>query len=671
MARHDKSDFKTINKKYVVKIFYLEGKSGSVGSYENKGDIKRLLPSLTEGTHKGEYEVITHPYSAIEVFLLATTFYVIRQKFDQSLIEFNSPGGFFGSNDDEYITVYKERFKLLNEDAFLQTSEGKKKIYFFKQTMQSAQAKDAVCIEEIADGFENGFVENGMPIFEDSFYEFFKDFEKEHGSNFDDKVAQDDMWAYEDLKKARDNAMRPFKSVPMDENYKFYIDMSLSTIVDEVLEELFPFYGFFGSKGYAKIAKSMANYIFSKSSIKEIFMENIGEFRIFTSLGDENIRVMIADEKRAKGLSKKLKVKAFADIVEVKKNIFAYFEVTDNLNPKDASIHLKKLKNIPKDFKAPIYKSVVLKATGKFFTSSAKTTLKTIITGSGFNFILDSLYISEYEKHKRQYEDILYKYYTHKHDEPYAVKNISLAPMSKGTKEYIYYPMQIHSSFMNVDLKRTIIGGRLSSGGLDYHKFFYYDINDIYTKTNSSLSKNMPLNKLIAYLCLDELRTTYKDDQSFFNHLKTHDMPFEPKELMVADSKRPLDISNSSFMDYTQRREIYEMYKEAQRSDDEAVEFISPIDSYNEAMEILQDFKEGNFNTDTTSKEPKVDNKARRLLQALDVIGKNNIKGIYVGCKEYYEYKNSTTKEPPKKTPPRLIGRLATTIIMEDGLFLG
>ena len=658
--------FKTINKKYVVKIFYLEGKSGSVGSYENKGDIKRLLPSLTEGTHKGEYEVITHPYSAIEVFLLATTFYVIRQKFDQSLIEFNSPGGFFGSNDDEYITVYKERFKLLNEDAFLQTSEGKKKIYFFKQTMQSAQAKDAVCIEEIVDGFENGFVENGMQIFEDSFYEFFKDFEKEYGSNFDDKVAQDDMWAYEDLKKARDNAMRPFKSVPMDENYKFYIDMSLSTIVDEVLEELFPFYGFFGSKGYAKIAKSMANYIFSKSSIKEIFMENIGEFRIFTSLGDENIRVMIADEKRAKGLSKKLKVKAFADIVEVKKNIFAYFEVTDNLNPKDASIHLKKLKNIPKDFKAPIYKSVVLKATGKFFTSSAKTTLKTIITGSGFNFILDSLYISEYEKHKRQYEDILYKYYTHKHDEPYAVKNISLAPMSKGTKEYIYYPMQIHSSFMNVDLKRTIIGGRLSSGGLDYHKFFYYDINDIYTKTNSSLSKNMPLNKLIAYLCLDELRTTYKDDQSFFNHLKTHDMPFEPKELMVADSKRPLDISASSFMDYTQRREIYEMYSVGTEEEVDV-----PIDKYNEAMEILQDFKEGNFNTDTTSKEPKVDNKARRLLQALDVIGKNNIKGIYVGCKEYYEYKNSTTKEPPKKTPPRLIGRLATTIIMEDGLFLG
>ena len=652
--------FKTINKKYEVEVVYTESNSQNLGKCGSKKEVQKLISGAKRGGIRGEYRITEYPYSAVEIFLLATTFYVIRQKFDQSLIEFNSPGGFFSSNDGEYITVYEERFKLLNEDAFLQTSEGKKKIYFFKQTMQRAQAKDAVCIEEIADGFENGFVENGMQIFEDSFYEFFKDFEKEYGSNFDDKLTQDERWAYEDLKKAHDNAMRPFKSVPMDENYKFYIDMSLSTIVDEVLEELFPFYGFFGSKGYAKIAKSMTNYIFSKSGIKEIFMENIGELRIFASLWSGNIRAMIADEKRANGLSKKLKVKAFAGIVEVKKNIFAYYEVTDNLNSKDASIHLKKLKNIPKEFKAPIYKSVVLKTAGKFFTNSAKTTLKTIVTGSGLNFILDSLYISEYEKHKRQYEDILYKYYTHKYDEPYAVKNISLAPMSKYTKEYIYYPMQIHSSFMNVDLKRTIIGGRLSSGGLDYHKFFYYDINDVYTKTNSSLSKNMPLNKLIAYLCLDELRTTYKDDQSFFNHLKNHDMPFEPKELMVADSKRPLDISNSSFMDYTQRREIYEMYSVGTEE-----EVGVPIDKYNEAMEILQDFKEGNFNTDTTSKESKVDNKARRLLQALDVIGKNNIKGLYVGCK--IQIKDKTKED----IPPRLVGRLATTIIMEDGLFIG
>ena len=122
-------------------------------------------------------------------------------------------------------------------------------------------------------------------------------------------------------------------------------------------------------------------------------------------------------------------------------------------------------------------------------------------------------------------------------------------------------------------------------------------------------------------------------------------------------------------MDYTQRREIYEIYKEAQTRGKSMANMESAIDSYNEAMEIFQDFKEGNFNTDTTSSESKVDNKARRLLQALDVIGKNNIKGIYVGCKD--NYTKGELDISKAVLPPRLVGRLATTIIMEDGLFIG
>ena len=130
-------------------------------------------------------------------------------------------------------------------------------------------------------------------------------------------------------------------------------------------------------------------------------------------------------------------------------------------------------------------------------------------------------------------------------------------------------------------------------------------------------------------------------------------------------------MGSSSFMDYTQRREIYEMYKEAQTRGKSMANMESAIDSYNEAMEILQDFKEGNFNTDTTDKESKVDNKARRLLQALDVIGKNNIKGLYVGCKDYAADKKRRDSKKVSEIPPRLVGRLATTIIMEDGLFIG
>jgi len=109
------------------------------------------------------------------------------------------------------------------------------------------------------------------------------------------------------------------------------------------------------------------------------------------------------------------------------------------------------------------------------------------------------------------------------------------------------------------------------------------------------------------------------------------------------------------------RGEIYEMYKKSVAENKSAnATFDIPIDKYNEAMEILEDFKNGNLNTFGSE----VDNKSRRLLKALDVIGNNNVKGMYVGCKK-------ANADSDRTIPPRLIGRLATTIVMEDGLYIG
>ncbi|WP_173030456.1 hypothetical protein [Campylobacter sp. CCUG 57310] len=85
-------------------------------------------------------------------------------------------------------------------------------------------------------------------------------------------------------------------------------------------------------------------------------------------------------------------------------------------------------------------------------------------------------------------------------------------------------------------------------------------------------------------------------------------------------------------------------------------------------MEILNDFSRGIYNTD---EETKQDDKARRLLKALNVIGQNNLKGMYVGCKEREKDRIANINTVIKEIPPRLIGRLATTIIMEDGLYIG
>ncbi len=88
-----------------------------------------------------------------------------------------------------------------------------------------------------------------------------------------------------------------------------------------------------------------------------------------------------------------------------------------------------------------------------------------------------------------------------------------------------------------------------------------------------------------------------------------------------------------------------------------------PIDAYQEAAKIIYMLRLGIFNTNYGNTHR---NLSRDLVEALDTIGNNNIKGIYVGCR--FPKNKSRGK---KDMPPRLVGRLATTIVMEDGLYIG
>ncbi|HAA2135056.1 TPA_asm: hypothetical protein GD883_08965, partial [Campylobacter jejuni] len=104
---------------------------------------------------------------------------------------------------------------------------------------------------------------------------------------------------------------------------------------------------------------------------------------------------------------------------------------------------------------------------------------------------------------------------------------------------------------------------------------------------------------------------------------------------------------------------------------------LTAIQAYNEALQILQDFANGIYNT---SKD-----KTGRLLEKLNIIGQNNLKAMYMGINENKESlkaidkrENNTSKASANaditsetKTPPNFIGRLATTIIIEDGLYMG
>ena len=108
----------------------------------------------------------------------------------------------------------------------------------------------------------------------------------------------------------------------------------------------------------------------------------------------------------------------------------------------------------------------------------------------------------------------------------------------------------------------------------------------------------------------------------------------------------------------------------------------SAIDAYHTAMNYIDDIYMNCFNTNLKDNTPNLQ-KHREFLRALNIIGENNIKALYVGLGEKNnEVKNSNNSKTISKRKivddnakeekrPKFIGRLATTIIMKDGLYIG
>ncbi|MCD8213496.1 MAG: hypothetical protein LUC34_05555 [Campylobacter sp.] len=619
-------------------------------------------------------KVITMPHSAIDVFMMILAFYIIKQTYDESMITHSSEGRIarviFGEGDENLI-INDNEFKVLNGDAYIQTDEGKKRIYFFKDTKNASGNKNAVCIEELEENLHKSFTSEDEFLFNDEIYDSFKKLQDGYGFSGDLPLDERDInealeLDYKSLKLDIDKLRNDKNIDKNEEDYKRYIDFSLTYILQDILKAVFPFSGYFMEQGYTGILKSAAKVIFQENTLREVIMEDIGVLKIFEKINKANLNVKTAgSDKETKRFSKKLKRKAFAGVLKrEQKNFIVYYydENGSKNNIKRLNSILKKdpgaLNLIRNDIRASVLKD------------SLNSAYKAIIS-SGINFLIDSVYISEYEKQKARYEEIIYQRFTNKYDDPYAVKNISSKPLRfeddqedydvlKQTDQYVYYPLNVYSSFTSIDLKNTFIGGKLSSGGLEHNKFIYYNINNALTTAASSLSKSMPLSRISAYLCLDELRNGKKRDYEFFHNLKDKDFSLTPKELKIADTHRKLDICLTNPVGLEERARLYEKYKH------NVIEYkgkdINPIKEYNKAMDILQDLSDGVYDSNEDGGK---DSKVRRLLRALDTIGKNNILGIYTGCK--IDVNEKTNKD----IPPRLIGRLATTIIMKDGLYIG
>ena len=261
----------------------------------------------------------------------------------------------------------------------------------------------------------------------------------------------------------------------------------------------------------------------------------------------------------------------------------------------------------------------------------------------------------------KNYNEIMHTRYTYKFNEAYALNNISYKPMSikeaydkNSTNSYCYYPVMIYQNYISLNLNRLFLGANISSGGLDYNSFMYYDIDHKKNKLSFNLASKLALNNLSAYLCLDELRGSGNEiDANYFKYARSR---YTESDVEI----RELNL------DVKEEKEVYEIYKQNSLANVAAGKPKYPINSYQKAVEIINKFKKGIFNTDDSDNSHR--NLSRDLVEALDTIGSNNIKGVYVGCKEN-DSKDGNFNG--KTIPPRLVGRLATTIVMEDGLYIG
>ncbi|EHO4333207.1 hypothetical protein KUB61_001814, partial [Campylobacter jejuni] len=233
--------------------------------------------------------------------------------------------------------------------------------------------------------------------------------------------------------------------------------------------------------------------------------------------------------------------------------------------------------------------------------------------------------------------------------------------------------------FISFDLKKIFYGIDLCTGVFDTHFSFHYEIDQKLEE-----NKEFLLKRLLSYLIIDEKRNATALEDIKEQKYIIDDYTFYFKELKSLELKKctiyQFPCNHPLFKEFRNKEKQISAFKKDEDS---------PIHAYNEALQILQDFANGLYNTskDKTGRYIEDKNKTRRLLEKLNIIGQNNLKAMYIGINKKQdnlqekegdeeekneEYTESATKnKQSQKLPPNFIGRLATTIIIEDGLYMG
>ncbi|EIQ6573826.1 hypothetical protein LVN54_001626, partial [Campylobacter jejuni] len=585
-------------------------------------------------------------YSPLTVILLTLTLCVLQK--DLAFTQEYSLGyklfQAYTGRDKKNISLNYQRIKIPNyfneyilfipDDIYFYDNDKKIYIFLSKELNKNKKEEEVIYLDELAKAmFENDFEE------EDQTY---VNFLKTLNESFDEEIEFEENIQTDKTLPSKKDLDKSIQDIMLDKELaKLSIDITFFNII----KQLFPFTEFFMSQPdfFKKMIlffidssldkKYYGNKLFS--SFKAHFFKELGIFYALSPKG----RFIKINPKSKKSLNK-----LFLYQIGTNYYYFNQLEYASKLKKSKSFSRLDKAKQI--HLISKVKKQLAIDFSIKMSKDLSVDILKNL-AGS----FIDTLLPTNYERLKILYEKLMYEKFTYNYDFPLAVKK----------EEYLTYPLLINSRFMSFDLSEFIFGSLLCTGGLNYYP-------SIACATTSSEAREFALKRLLSYIILDEKRSAFKEDKINEGKYILNDKEFF--------EKNNIELRNCNIykLEHFQRKEEYKTQHPVIKQ--------HPILAYNDAIQILYEYANGIYNTTQDEKGKFIEDrqKARRLMENLEAIGQHNLEVMYRGInEEYVDNERNRRKEKEdfndinkiQDYSNKFIGRLATTIIMEDGLYIG
>lgn len=577
-------------------------------------------------------------YSPLTVVLLTLTLYVLQK--DLAFTQEYSLGyKLFQANIGNYQKIkipnyFNEYISFIPDDIYFYDNDKKIYIFLSKELNKNKKEDEVIYLDELAKAmFENDFEE------EDQTY---VNFLKTLNESFDEEIEFEENIQTDKTLPSKKDLDKSIQDIILDKELaKLSIDITFFNII----KQLFPFTEFFMSQPdfFKKMIlffidssldkKYYGNKLFS--SFKAHFFKELGIFYALSPKG----RFIKINPKSKKSLNK-----LFLYQIGTNYYYFNQLEYASKLKKSKSFSRLDKAKQI--HLISKVKKQLAIDFSIKMSKDLSVDILKSL-AGS----FIDTLLPTNYERLKILYEKLMYEKFTYNYDFPLAVKK----------EEYLTYPLLINSRFMSFDLSEFIFGSLLCTGGLNYYP-------SIACATTSSEAREFALKRLLSYIILDEKRSAFKEDKINEGKYILNDMEFF--------EKNNIELRNCNIykLEHFQRKEEYKTQHPVIKQ--------HPILAYNDAIQILYEYANGIYNTTQDEKGKFIEDrqKARRLMENLEAIGQHNLEVMYRGIKRKKMKDESKNEDGVEESDDiskiqdysnKFIGRLATTIIMEDGLYIG